>query len=90
MALGATAAQVRTLVMRQAALVVGIGVAVGLGASLLLGRWLEALAFGVEPSDPAILAAAALLLAAVAAVAAWLPARRAARIEPRIAIQECQ
>ena len=88
MALGATAAQVRTLVMRQAVLVVGLGVAAGLGGALLLGRWLGALAFGVAPSDPAILAATVLLLAAVASLAAWLPARRAARIEPRIAMQD--
>ena len=90
MALGATAAEVRALVMRQAAIVVGIGVAAGLGGALLLGRWLGALAFGVAPSDPALLAAAVSLLAAVAAAAAWLPARRAARIEPRIAMQDGQ
>ena len=65
--------------MRQAAIVVGIGVAAGLGGALLLGRWLGALAFGVAPSDPALLAAAVSLLAAVAAAAAWLPARRAAQ-----------
>ena len=88
MALGATAGDVRALVMRQAALVVGIGVAAGLGGALLLGRWFGSLAFGVAPSDPALLAAAVSLLAAVAAVAAWLPARRAAGIEPRIAIQD--
>jgi putative ABC transport system permease protein len=88
MALGATAAEVRALVMRQAAIVVGIGIVAGLGGALLLGRWLGALAFGVAPSDPALLAAAASLLAAVAAAAAWLPARRAARIEPRVAMQD--
>jgi ABC-type antimicrobial peptide transport system permease subunit len=74
--------------MRQAAIVIGIGIVTGLGGALLLGRWLGALAFGIAPSDPTILSAAALLLAAVAAVAAWFPARRAARIEPRIAIQD--
>jgi predicted permease len=88
MALGATAAQVRALVMRQAAIVVGVGVVAGLAGALLLGRWLGALAFGVAPTDPGILAAAALLLAAVAAGAAWFPARRAASIEPRTAIQD--
>jgi predicted permease len=89
-ALGATAAEVRALVMRQAAVVVGTGVAAGLGGALLLGRWLGALVVGVAPSDPAILASTALLLAAVAAVAAWLPACRAARIEPRIAMLDAQ
>jgi predicted permease len=86
MALGATAADVRGLVMRQAALVVGLGVGAGLAGALLLGRWLGALAFGVAPSDPTILAATVSLLASVAAVAAWLPARRAAGIEPRVAM----
>jgi ABC-type antimicrobial peptide transport system permease subunit len=88
MALGATARQVRGLVMRQALAVVGIGVVAGLGGALLLGRWIGALAFGVEPADPAILAATVLLLVTVAAIAAWLPARRAARVEPRIAMQD--
>ena len=88
MALGATAAEVRALVMRQAAIVVGIGVVAGLGGALALGRWLGALAFGVTPSDPAFLAATVLLLAVVAAAASWLPARRATRIEPRIAMQD--
>jgi putative ABC transport system permease protein len=88
MALGATAADVRALVLQHAAIVVGLGVAAGLGGALLLGRWLGTLAFGVAPSDPAILAGTVLLLTGVAAIAAWLPARRAARIEPRIAMQD--
>ena len=90
MALGATAAQVRRLVLGQAAIVVGLGVAAGLGGALLLGRWLSALAFEVAPSDPRILGATAALLAAIALVASWLPARRAARIEPRIAMQDAR
>jgi ABC-type antimicrobial peptide transport system permease subunit len=87
-ALGATAAQVRTLVFRQAVLVVSLGIAVGLAGALVLGRWLAALAFGIAPSDPRILIASAVVLALVAFVAAWLPAQRAARVEPRIAMQE--
>ena len=87
-ALGATAAQVRALVFRQAAAVVSLGVAAGLAGALVLGRWLEALAFGIAPSDPRILMASAVVLALVALVAAWLPAQRAARVEPRIAMQE--
>ena len=59
MALGASAAQVRALVFRQAAVVVGLGLAAGLGGALVLGRWLAALAFGIRPSDPRILAASA-------------------------------
>jgi putative ABC transport system permease protein len=86
-ALGASAAQVRMLVFRQAGVVVGLGVAAGIAGALGLGRWLDALAFGIAPSDPRILTASAIVLAVVAVVAAWLPARRAARVEPRIAMQ---
>jgi ABC-type antimicrobial peptide transport system permease subunit len=89
-ALGATAAQARALVFRQAAVVVGLGLAAGLGGALMLGRWLAALAFGVSPSDPRILMATALLLTLVAIIATWLPAQRAARVQPRIAMQEGQ
>ncbi len=87
-ALGATAAHVRALVLRQAAVVIGVGVAAGVGGALLLGRWLGALAFEISPSDPRILISTAILLAVVASVASWLPAQRAARVEPRTAMQE--
>jgi putative ABC transport system permease protein len=87
-ALGATAAQMRALVLRQAGGVVSLGVVAGLAGALVLGRWLDALAFGIAPSDPRILIASAVVLALVAFVAAWLPAQRAARVEPRIAMQD--
>lgn len=87
-ALGATAGHVRTLVLRQAAVVVAVGVAAGLGGALLLGRWLGALAFEISPSDPRILVSTALVLALVAFVAAWLPAQRAARVAPTTAMHE--
>ena len=86
-ALGATAGQVRAVVFRQAGLVIGIGLAAGFCGALVLGRWLEVLAFGIAPSDPRILAASAVVLALVALVAAALPAQRATRVEPRIAMQ---
>jgi hypothetical protein len=88
MALGATASEIRRLVLRQAGVVVGTGVAAGVAGALLLGRWLEVLAFGVTPSDPRILAASAVVLAVVAFGAAWLPAQRAARLDPRRAMEE--
>jgi predicted permease len=88
MALGATGTQARALVFRQAAMVVALGLAAGLAGALVLGRWLAALAFGISPSDPRILTAAALALALAAIAAAWLPAQRAARVQPRIAMQE--
>ena len=87
-ALGATAAQIRALVFRHAAAVVSLGVAAGFAGALLLGRWLDALAFGIAPSDPRILIASAIVLALVALVAAWLPAQRAADVEPRLAMQD--
>jgi predicted permease len=87
-ALGATAAHARALVLRQAALVVGMGVTVGLLGALALGRWLSSLVFETSPWDPRVLAATVLLLTTVAFVAAWLPARRAARVDPRTAILE--
>ncbi len=88
MALGATGAQVRALVLRQATLVLGIGLLVGTSGALAFGRWLRALAFEISPSDPRILLAAGVLLTMTGFVAAWLPARRASRIAPRIAMQE--
>ena len=81
-ALGATAAQVRELVFRQAAGVIAVGITAGLAGALVLGRWLEALAFGIAPSDARVLTASATVLTVVAIVAVWLPARRASRIDP--------
>ena len=87
MALGATASHVRALVLRQAAFVVAIGLVAGLGGALALGRWLTSLVFEISPWDPRILLAAALLLTMTALFAAWLPARRASLVAPKIAIQ---
>lgn len=87
-ALGATAGQVRAIVLRQAAVVVGIGVAAGLGGELAMGRWLETLAFGIAPSDPRLLLASAVVLALTALLAAWIPAQRATRLEPGLAMLE--
>ena len=88
MALGATAAQIRLTVLRQAGLVLGAGLLAGTLGALVLGRWLTSLAFEISPSDPRILLGAAVLLAIMGLLAAWLPARRASRVAPRIAMQE--
>jgi putative ABC transport system permease protein len=88
MALGATAAQVRALVLRQAVIVIGSGLVVGVAGALLLGRWLSSLVFKVSPWDPRILLATALLLTITGFVAAWLPARRASRMPPNMALQD--
>ena len=87
-ALGASAADVRALVLRQAAIVVGSGLVVGVAGALVLGRWLSSLLFEVSPWDPRILTVTAALLVIAGAVAAWLPAWRASRIAPGMAIQQ--
>jgi hypothetical protein len=87
-ALGATRAQIRLTVLKQASLVLGTGLVAGTVGALVLGRWLTSFAFGISPSDPRILLSAAVLLTMTGLLAAWLPARRAARVEPRIAIQD--
>ncbi|MGH7575344.1 MAG: FtsX-like permease family protein [Longimicrobiales bacterium] len=87
-ALGASTGHVRTLVLRQAAVVVGIGLVAGTGGALALGRSLSSLVFETSPSDPRIIAAMALLLAITALLSAWLPVRRASQVGPLIAMQE--
>ena len=88
MALGATAAQVRVAVLRQAALILAVGLVVGIGGAMVLGRWLTLLVFEVSPSDPRIMLATGLVLTITGLLAAWLPARRASRVAPRIAMQQ--
>jgi putative ABC transport system permease protein len=87
MALGARATDVTALILRQGLRPVMAGLTVGLGASLLLGRALGALLYGVAPHDPATMAAAAVALAGIAAAACFLPARRAARLDPAAALR---
>ncbi len=87
MALGAAAADVLRLVLRQALRLSFVAVAAGLAASVVLARGLASLLYGVRPIDPVTFAGVALLLLAVAAVAAWVPARRAARVDPIAALR---
>jgi ABC-type antimicrobial peptide transport system permease subunit len=81
-ALGAHPRDVATLILRQSGTVALAGIAVGFAAALAGGRLVESLLYGVTPRDPGVLAATALALFAVALMACWLPARRAARINP--------
>ncbi|HEY9226994.1 MAG TPA: FtsX-like permease family protein, partial [Gemmatimonadaceae bacterium] len=81
-ALGATAADVRGDVLGRAARVTIAGVGVGLAATLGLSRFLRAVLFEVSPTDPVSLVAAAVVLLAVGAVAAYVPARRAMEVDP--------
>jgi putative ABC transport system permease protein len=82
MALGAAGGDVLRLVLRQALRLSVVAVAAGLAASVVLARGLASLLYGVRPIDPATFGGVALLLFAVAALAAWIPARRAARVDP--------
>jgi putative ABC transport system permease protein len=88
MALGAERANVLRLVIIEGLRLVLAGVAVGLVVSLLLGRAVEAELWpGVKPYDPATLASTVLLLLATGVVACWIPARRAARLDPMVALR---
>jgi hypothetical protein len=82
MALGAHPRNVSGLIVRQSGAVALVGITVGVGAALAGGRLVESLLYDVSPRDPAILAATTLILLVVALAACWLPARRAARINP--------
>jgi putative ABC transport system permease protein len=87
MALGAERARVMRMVVGQGLRLAGAGLALGLVGSLALTRVLSSMLFGVSPTDPATLATAALLLAATALVASAIPARRATRVDPMVALR---
>jgi predicted permease len=87
MALGATAEQVRRMILRQALAIAGIGAACGLAGALAGSRLLSSLLFEVSPTDPVTLVGVSLLLLGVALVAAYLPARRATKIDPAVALR---
>jgi ABC-type antimicrobial peptide transport system permease subunit len=87
MALGAGSAQVRKLVMQEVGLMLAIGAAIGLAGAIGLGRFLESMLYGVKAKDPFVIAGSTLLLAIIALVAGYLPARRATRVDPMIALR---
>ena len=86
-ALGAQQHDVVRLVMQRGMLLIGTGLAIGSAAALALGRFMAGLLYGVTPTDPVTLLAVALFLAAVAILATYLPARRAARVDPMVALR---
>jgi predicted permease len=87
MALGAERKAVLWLVMREVALLAVIGVMIGLPAAIGLGRYVESQLFGLHPTDAITLAAATITLIAVAFLAGYIPAERATRIDPLIALR---
>jgi predicted permease len=87
MALGATATNVLVMVLREASLLAVIGVIVGSAAAAALGRFVEATLFGVTPVDPVAIGGAVSAMLAVALLAGWMPARRACRLNPLLALR---
>jgi predicted permease len=87
MALGAQRSDVVWLVMREVALLVALGAGAGLAAAMATTRLVSALLFDLTPNDPTTIALATLLMIGVAALAGYLPARRAARVDPMIALR---
>ena len=87
MALGADASDVLRLVIGQGMWTTAIGVAIGIGGAFALTRTMQSLLFGVSTTDPMTLAGVVLLLAAVSAFACWVPARRATKVDPLVALR---
>jgi putative ABC transport system permease protein len=87
MALGARPLDISKLVLRQGLRLAAVGIGLGVAAALALTRVLTSLLFGVRPHDPGTFAVVAALLAAVALVASYLPARRATKVDPMVALR---
>jgi len=87
MALGAQSGDVLKLILMQGLKQVFIGVVIGLTAAFSLTRWMKSLLFEVRPTDPMTFAVIALLLIAVALLACWVPARRATKVNPMVALR---
>jgi putative ABC transport system permease protein len=87
MALGAETHDVLRVVLTRAAVLAAVGIVVGVALALGLTRVMTALLYQVEPNDPQTLAAGAALLAAVALAACYLPARRATKVDPIVALR---
>jgi putative ABC transport system permease protein len=87
MALGASVRDVLRLVLGQGLRLILAGLVLGLLTALVVTRWLMSLLFGVSATDPLTFVSMGMLLAAVALVACWLPARRAMKVNPIIALR---
>jgi predicted permease len=87
MALGARSATVLWMVLRETFSTIGLGIGLGTPAALLLGRTVGSLIYGLKPSDPATILGSGLILGAVAILAGYLPARRASKVDPTVALR---
>jgi ABC-type antimicrobial peptide transport system permease subunit len=86
-ALGAGLVDLRGLVVRQGLRVTLAGIVIGVGGALLAGNAISSLLYGVSPRDPLVLSSVALVLIGVALVASYLPARRATKVDPMVALR---
>jgi len=75
------------MVMGQGMLMTVVGLVVGLAGAVFATRFLSSLLYGIQPRDPLVLGAAALVLGVVAMMACWVPARRAMRVDPMVALR---
>jgi ABC-type antimicrobial peptide transport system permease subunit len=87
MALGASVRDVLTLILRQGLMLTMTGIGLGLLAALALTRWMESLLFGVRPADALTFGVIAVALLLVALLACYLPARRATKVDPMMALR---
>jgi predicted permease len=87
LALGAQLSEVQNMVVRQGMVFAAAGVGIGIGAALWLVRFIQAFLYGVQPWDPAVFIGVPVTLSLIALLAVWIPARRAARIDPMIALR---
>jgi predicted permease len=86
MALGARAQDVRRLVLRESMALVAAGIAIGIALAFVASRLVASLLYGLAPTDPLTMAAAMAVMGTVSAVAGYLPARRASRVDPMVAL----
>jgi ABC-type antimicrobial peptide transport system permease subunit len=87
LALGAQGSQVKNMVVVQGMRLALVGVVIGLGVSFYLARLISSLLFGVSTRDPLVFVGVPVLLTIVSFLAVWLPARRASRVDPMVALR---
>ncbi len=88
MALGADQGNVLAQVMKQGLVLTTVGIIVGLAGAFAMNRLISSLLFGVQPTDPTTMVAVVATITLVAAVACWLPAWRASRVDPNVVLRD--